>query len=163
MTQIVIDLGEVWADEQTVAEAILERAVTSLFGRYELQKAVEKRVAEMAEEQIREAVAPLVAKALERPYQPTNAYGDRVGEPTELREVIVTRVESELKQSRADSGGFSSSRRETLLDEIIGRQLGKVVGEDLRQAMDAARKKVREAVEAKGAEVLAETIARMAR
>lgn len=155
MTKIEIDLGGVGA------EAIVDRAVSALLENWDLREAIRKRVEALTYQEILVQVRPMLEEALTASLQPTDSFGKPKGEETTLREVIVKKVEAELKEAKPRDGGYH--QRETLIDQIVGREVAKVVGEDLREAMIGARKKVREAVEAKGAEVLAETIARMAR
>lgn len=161
MTQIVIDLGEVFADEATVSEAIIARAAAMLLEDYELKILFRKRVENIADAEILRQIEPLVEEALEAAVQPTDGFGNPRGEPTTLHMVVVKRVTEELKT--AGQRDSVSRHRENLLDQIVGREVSRVVGEDLREAMKEARRQVRDAVEKKGAEILAETIHGLAR
>jgi hypothetical protein len=161
MTQIVIDLGEVWSDEKVAADAIVDRAAKMLVDSHELRTEVRRRVDKLADDEILRWLGDLIEEALTEPLQPTDAFGSPMGEPTTLRDLILKRVEKELSTEKSRST-FRNSRN-TLLTEIVEREVLKVVGDDLRETMNVARTQVREAVQAKGAEVLAETIQRLAR
>lgn len=161
MTQVVIDLGEVWADEQTASDAIVNRAAAKLLEGRDLHHELRRGVDATADAVIVEMLRPMIEEAVAMVVQPTDSFGEPKGERTTLREVIIKHVEKEL---RSTSSRDSLSRpRQTVLEQIIDREVQRVVGEDLREAMDAARKTVREAVQAKGAEVLTDTVLRLAR
>lgn len=158
--QLVIDLGETWADEQSASDAIVEEAARRVLAQRDLSEDVRRRLKQITDEEIRAAVQPMLVQALEEGIQPTDGFGSPRGEPTTLRDMIVKEVRRDLSASRSSP---ASSGRRTLLEEIVSREVERAVGNDLRQAMDEARKQVRAAVEQKGAEVLAQTIERIAR
>lgn len=158
--KLVIDLGETFADEQSASKAIVQEAARRVLAQRDLTEDVRRRVKQITDEEIRAAVGPMLEQALFEGVQPTDSFGTPKGERTTLRDMVVQEVRRDIGASKQP--GFHGSKQ-TLLEQIIGREVERVVREDLKQAMDEARKQVRAAVERKGAEVLAQTIERMAR
>lgn len=161
--QIVIELGDLYG-EGNVATQIAEAAARRLLD--EQSGAAEefrRRVKNISDEEIRTAVTPIIAQALEEAVQPTNAFGQSVGERTTLREVIIKAVMADLQQATRNMSSSSGRQPPTMLQNIIGNEIAKAVQEDLREAMSEARAQVKAAVEAKGAEILTETITRLAK
>jgi hypothetical protein len=159
--KLVVDLGETFANEQSASDAIVQEAARRVLGQRDLTEEVRRRVRQITDDQISAAVKPLIDAALSEGFQPTDSFGSPRGEPTTLRDMVVKEVRYGLEASK--QVGYSGRNQQTLLQEIIGREVERVVREDLKQAMDEARKQVRAAVEQKGAEMLAQTIERMAR
>lgn len=155
-----IDLGTTFASDAAVSEAIVQECARRLLQQYELTDDVRRRMKQVTGDEIRAAVQPLIQAALDEGFQPTDSFGSPKGEPTTLRDMIVQEARRDLGASKHP--GHHGSKQ-TLLEEIVGREVERAVREDLKQAMDEARKQVRAAVEKKGAEILAQTIERMAR
>lgn len=161
--QIVIELGQLYG-EGSVALMIAEVAAQKILrDESEAASTFRSRVKAITDEEIRAAIVPAIAQALEEAVQPTDSFGQPKGDKTTLREVIVQTVDAQLRQTASDARSSLYDKSPTLLQFIIGNEVAKVVGEDLREAMNEARAQVKAAVEAKGAEVLAETISRLAK
>lgn len=161
--QIVIELGDLYG-EGNVATQIAEAAARRLLDE-QTDAAAEfrSRVRRISDEEIKAAIAPIIAEALEEAIQPTNAYGQPTGEKTTLREVIIRAVMADLQQAARNTSSSSGRPVPTMLQNIIGNEIAKAVQEDLREAMNEARAEVKAAVQAKGAEILTETIEKLAK
>lgn len=155
-----IDLGTTFASDAAVSEAIVQECARRLLQQYDLTDDVRRRMKQVTGEEIKAAVQPLIKAALDEGFQPTDSFGSPKGDPTTLRDMIVQEAKRDLGASKQP--GYHGSKQ-TLLEEIVGREVERAVREDLKQAMDDARKQVRAAVEKNGAEILAQTIERMAR
>lgn len=158
--KLEINLGETFADESTASEAIVKECAARFLRQHDLTEDVRRRFKQITDEEIRAVVQPLIQEALAEGFQPTDSFGSPKGEPTTLREMIVKEVKRDIGASKQP--GYHGSKQ-TLLEEVVGREVERAVREDLKQAMDEARKQVRAAVEQKGAEVLAQTIERLSR
>lgn len=108
---------------------------------------------------IMERLLPLIDVALSRAIQPTNGYGQPVGEPTTLTDVIVQKATKALTEKRSKGYGKPET---TLVDEILDESMRRTIGSELREAIQEARAQVHAAVREQGATVIAETIERMA-
>lgn len=90
-----------------VAAQIVDRIVKDADRWYELRQAV----TEIKREAVREAVRPMVEQAIAEPIHKTTAYGDPVGGPVTLREVIVDEARKVINSKdpndyRGDKGTF---------------------------------------------------------
>lgn len=147
--------------EDVVLGLVADKLVATLFREgYDWRGNLTRRVASIRDEQIAAAVRPDVEAALAGTVQKTNSYGDPVGEPTTMRDLIVARVDEWLKSSDRDS--FRNPKGLTKPQAIIAEQVDKVLAKEMKAAVDAAKAEVVAAVQAKGAELLAQTIADMA-
>lgn len=119
---------------------------------------VYRRIASIRDETIAELVRPQIEEALERSFTRTNSFGEPTGETTTLREVIV----EEAKRWLTKPGDGFSRRGETNVQHLINQEVDRALTSELKAAIQDARHEVTEAVKAKGAEVLTETIKRLA-
>lgn len=160
---IEIDLSRLFADgDRTLEEYIVGEAATRLLA-FDGQAIGEfrRRALSIADEEIREALKPVVAQALEAAVQRTDTFGAPRGEPKSLREVIVESAIDQLRKPQGD--GFSGTRRgETLVQFVIRKEVEEALGKDLRSAVQAARAQVLAAVQEKASEIITETIAKVA-
>lgn len=139
------------------ANKMVERLVSQ---RGNWDGAVRDRVNRVRDEVIVERVTPLIDEALAAAVQPTNRFGEPAAEPTTLRSVIVREATAWLTKPSGD--GFARDRKSNIA-RIIGEEVDRAFNRELKAAIDAAKAEVSAAVQAKGAEVLAQTITDMAR
>ncbi len=90
----VVDQAYGYDDEdgphnRTVGHLVAEMIVDKLAQDHDRWYELRQTVTEIKREVIREAVRPMIEKAIAEPIQKTTAYGDPVTGPTTLREVIV--------------------------------------------------------------------------
>ena len=162
--EITLDFETMFTGEdQSIAEAVLERCAGQVLrevGREAIYRTHLERVEEIRDDLIVERLTPLIDEALTKSVQKTDAFGEPKGDPTTLREVILKRATDFLKQPRNSRIGQD---RQTDVQAFIDEAVSRTVTKELRQALEDARKEVVNAVRAEGAEVIAETIRRMAK
>lgn len=159
------DDGDPIEGPTTVEDLVLQMAADRLVRQvmregYDWRGDLRKRVNSIRDEVIAEKLRPDIEAAFAGPIQKTNNYGDPVGEPTTLREVVVGRVEEWLKSSDRDS--FRNPKGLTKPQQLIAEEVDRVLAREMKDAIAAAKAEVVAAVQAKGAELLAQTIAAMA-
>lgn len=165
-TKIEIDLAQflgVPDDEFNFRDVVVaEAARRALDG--ETRTAVRERVTRIADDEIRSVLKPMIEEALTRAIQPTNSYGELKGAETTLREVIVERTRKWMTEVDPDAARRlnSTGARPTRIEAMIEKEVAVAVRTDLKDAMEEARKQVADGVREKAAEVISETIARMA-
>lgn len=141
-----------------VADKLVER-VTSGIDDY--RSTVRDRVAAIRDEEIRKLVAPAVNEAFEAPIRRTNDYGVPTGPERTLHEEIVTKATEWL--TSYDPNSRYGDRRLTRAEALVKEQVDRAMNRELSAAIGSAKAEVIAAVQAKGAEVLAKTIADMAK
>lgn len=157
---VEIDLGTIAGPEQDVAGIIVDRASRILLDHNrETTAAFLDRVAQIAAEEIREAIRPLVAAALMQPIQKTNTYGTPVGEPLPLNEHIIEIAREAMSQPI----GRDYDRKKSLLQTILAEEVERVLRTELQNEIKQAKAEVLAAVHEQGARVITETIERLAR
>lgn len=119
-----------------VAEKLLERLVNSDRGTG--YQGLMTQVRDIRAEVIREAVRPQIEDAIAAPVQKTNSYGDAIGEPTTLRDLIVDEARKAVNQP-ADR---YSSEKGTFLERAVRQAVQEALGTEIKDAVTAARKGV---------------------
>lgn len=102
-----------------------------------------ERVTEIRNQEIREAVKPLIREALERPIRKTNFYGEATGKETTLSEIIMDAA----KKAWATSKDSYGSRQSTIQDMIaaeVRKHISGEVAKAVKEAQEAALKAVGE-------------------
>jgi hypothetical protein len=138
-------------DAVTLGDAVAERIANRLM-REEEYRPLKQRVLEIRDNEVREQVKPVVARAIEASVQPTNSYGQPTGEPVTLTDVIV-REAKELLNKRSDYG-----RGPTFLEGVIRDAVGVALQKELAAAIAEEKAKVVAVIRAKAAELIAEAI-----
>lgn len=143
-----------WREEPaTLRDLVVDQLVHRL-----ITKDLQQAVREIRNEVIRELVQDAVRKALDEPFTLTNNWGERQGEPTTLRGVIVAAAEKALTV-KVNRDGFSNSRQETITEQFIRQHTDAALKKELQGVMDAEKAKVIKAMQEKGAKVVAEMLA----
>lgn len=96
--------------------------------------ALRERVTNTRQDMIREALAPILAEALQKPLYKTNTYGERTGQTTTLTEVIM----EEARQAWALSKNSYGSRQDTI-NEIIAAEVKKQITGEIQKAVKATQ------------------------
>jgi hypothetical protein len=157
--------GEPVSQSATVEDLILDLAAEKMLHRAVLKNSddtyggLRKRIADLRDALIDEQLAPLVTEALNGEFRKTNSYGEPTGEPTTLRDEIARQVNAWLTTKAGDSYNRTGLTR---LQQIVAAEVDKAMVKDLSGVIAAAKAEVTAAVQAKGAEVLAQTITAMA-
>jgi hypothetical protein len=119
-----------------VAEKLLERVINH--DRGSGYQGLLTQVREIRAEVIREAVRPQVEEAIAAPVQKTNSYGDPIGEPTSLRDLIV----AEARKAVNEPADRYSSRGGSFLQQAIEKAVKDALADEIKSAVEAARKGV---------------------
>jgi len=95
----------------TIADLVAAEIVQRLAAKREEWYELSRTVTEIRREVIREAVLPAIEQAIAAPIQKTSLYGDPVGDPVTLREVIVDEARKVISAKdpndyRGDKGTF---------------------------------------------------------
>ncbi|KAB2347316.1 hypothetical protein [Actinomadura rudentiformis] len=114
-----------------------------------------KRITDIRDEEIRKLVLPAITKAFESPLQKTNNWGDPVGEPVTLRDVIVQEARKILNGTRDRYDARTEPLGRKLIREMVEREIRK----ELANAINAEREKVVAAVRAQAADLIAKAVA----
>lgn len=110
------------------------------------------RIEQITDDEIRAAIEPLVAEALGSEIEPVLG-GARVP----LRQHILDTAKKALTWRE---GSYESDR--SMLTRLVRGEVDEVLAKELKGDLAEAKKRVREAVQAKGAEMLAQTIEQLA-
>lgn len=133
--------GDEYLDGQmTVADKVAQLIKAEVVKHPEYEN-LRKRVTEIRNQEIREAVKPLVREALERPIRKTNYYGEPVGQETTLSEIIM----DEAKKAWSTSKDSYGSRQNTLQD-VIAAEVRKHIQGEVAKAVKAAQEAALKAV-----------------
>lgn len=162
---IELDLGDIVGDQGpydddgrgeplTLLDAIVQEAGRRLVKQIDVDAAQElrQRTKTITDAVIRERVEPLVLKALTSEVKPE--FG---GKPKPLEQHIVEMVQGALKWRE---GQYRSD--DSMLVKLVKQEVEGVLTRELNAELAEAKSVVRSAVKERAAEVLAETIERMA-
>ena len=130
--------GPYVAGERTVGHLVAEMIVDRLVQDRDRWHELRSTVTEIKREVIREAVLPQVEQAISAPIQKTSAYGDPIGEPVTLREVIVDEARK-LVNTPTDRYDSHSG---TLLSKIVAEQVREAFANEVRDQVKQARDSV---------------------
>lgn len=157
------------AEGEDIASGSVEGLIVDLAARELMSQAVGKdrdswrdvlrRVNGIRDDIIAELVRPQVEEALEASITRTNSYGEPTGKTTTLREVIVDQAKQWLTKP---GNSFGRRDNDTNVQYLIKQEVDRALTTELKAAVQDARSEVTEAVKAKAAEVLTETITKMA-
>ncbi|OEJ24314.1 hypothetical protein AS594_07225 [Streptomyces agglomeratus] len=126
--------GEEYIDGQmTVADKVAQLIKAAVVKNPEYT-ALRERVTEIRNQEIREAVKPLIREALERPIRRTNSFGERVGNETTLAELIMDEAKktfTEVKDSYRCNKPF--------ITEVVAAEVQKAFRADIQEQVQKAR------------------------
>ena len=126
--------GEEYADgEVTVGDRVAELITQHVLKRPEYTS-LAKRVTAIREEEIREAVKPLIREALQRPIKRTNYYGEATGKETTLSEIIMQEAKNVFTEVR-DS--YRNNR--PFVYEVVQAEVQKAFQADIKEQVQKAR------------------------
>lgn len=139
---------------KTLGDAVAAQIAADL-KRDEGYPGLKSKVMEVRNDEIREQIKPIVAKAIEGNIQKTNEWGQPVGQSTTLHELIVKEVNDYLKRKVSD--GYRSGNQ-TVIEKFVQDAVDKVVKKELAEAIVDEKTKVVAAVRAKAAELVAAAV-----
>lgn len=152
--------GETYSEPTTLEDVVLAEVVRTVVAKLvtdDLYRGLRQKVLEIRDEVIREAVTPLVTEAIEASVQPTDHYGEPKGEPTTLRAIIVKNAQDYLSKP---SGGDYNRKALAPVQAFIAAEVASTVTKELREALDAGKAEVKQALQEQGAKLIAEAIAK---
>lgn len=120
--------------DKTVAHLVVEQIVAQAVKRPEYTE-LQTRIAEVRKEQIRDALAPIVAEAIAKPVMQTNSWGERTGKETTLTALIM----DEARKYLAEPADAYGSNRQTLLQKAIREQVQAAFAQEIADAVKAAK------------------------
>jgi hypothetical protein len=139
----------------TLLSAIVNAAGARLFNDIDRQVKgdLHRRTASLLDEEIRARISPLIDEALGAGVEPVLG-----GQRVPLRQHIVDIVRGEVKWQ--DRGRSSYDR--SPLARFVHEQIEYVLTKELKAEIEQAKRQVRDAIRAQGAEFLARTVEQMA-
>lgn len=139
--------------EVTLGHLIADK-VTAALKKDDSWGGIKKRFLEIRDEEIREAVKPIVKDAIERPIVKTNTYGEPTGTTTTLTEVIV----AEANKLLSERDGYGGHRGATFTQKIANEAVGRAFESELAKVLADEKAKVVAAVRAKAADLIADAV-----
>lgn len=121
----------------TIGDLVADRLAQRIINDRDAYRPFSHEVTRIRDEEIRKAVAPLIAEALTTPKQQTNTWGESTGPSVTLSEIIVAEARKQLSQKAGDS--YSSDRRtivQKLVADEVTKAFGKVIAEEVAKARD---------------------------
>ena len=141
----------------SLLDAIIERAASQLvehLTKDDRYNTLRKRTLEVRDELIRERLHPMVAAAVDEPFQRTNDYGMPKGPPQTIRSIVTEAVHQEAtKALRITKSTYASDR--SVLENLVATTVPAVLTKELSAEIAAAKGLLRESVKASAAEILA--------
>jgi hypothetical protein len=154
-----IIVGRYGVDESPVSllDMIIERAAAQVVAKLDRDATayLREKVDGIRDEIIRSHIEPLVQSAIVKSVQPTDHYGNQKGAPTTLAEAITAAAEKYLRE---DIGDYN--KRRPRIAYFINEAVDRTVQRELKEALDSGKEEVKAALRMKGADIIAETIAR---
>jgi hypothetical protein len=103
---------------------------------------LQTKVSQIREEEIRAALKPIIAEALQKPIRRTNSWGDATGEETTLKDVI---VDEARKAWTVDRNAYSNNQPtdiRTAIQQEVRKHINGEVAKAVKEAQIAALKAV---------------------
>lgn len=113
------------------------------------------RIREIRDEVIHAQITPMIAEAVAKPIQRTGAYGDPIGEPISMREVVVDEARKILQSTPQ---GSYDRNAQSLGRKLIHEMVEKEMRAELTEVIKEERQKVIDAVRAQAAELITEAV-----
>lgn len=144
--------------EALVVEAAARQIIRSDGFDAEVRRKVERRVEEVIDERVQASVSALVDEAIKTPIQRRHPWGDEIGEPITVREIVREHVEKFFKATPSRDG-YRNSGRENGVAEMIQNLTRDALGKELQDEVKAARKKVGDQIRDKALQAAVDAIA----
>lgn len=140
----------------SLGDKVIERLVRTLTDKFEAQ--AQKQLHEALKSSIETKATELVEAAVNAPIRKTNTWGEPVGEPTSLRDMIDQKVK-EFLGSRIDSG-YTGSHPRTFIQNMVGKQVEASMQKEFAAAIQQGKEELLKAVKGHAAEVISESLRR---
>jgi hypothetical protein len=139
--------------QRTLADVIADKVTRKLTAE-SYYGDLKRRVTAIRDEEIREAIEPIITEAISGEIQKTNSFGEPTGKSTTIRELIMSEARTLLTKS-ADSYGRGS---ETVLQKWVREQIAAAFTKELAAVVAQEKEKVVAAVRAKAADLIADAV-----
>lgn len=123
--------------QRTVADIVAEQ-ITARLIKDEHWRSLKDHVLRIREQVIREALTPVVEKALTESFQKTNSYGEPVGGQITMRQVIA----EEAKKIMTGPADTYNRDKGTLLQVMVRKEVEAALRNEIRNAVKQAREQV---------------------
>lgn len=155
--------GDIGTGPTTLEDVILAEVVRTVVQRVvsdrDLYRTLALRIGGIRDETIRAQVEPLVQAALVQSIQPTNHLGEATGEPVTLAERITADATAYL--TKTSSRDYNTPGK-TPIQKWVDDAVNHTVTAELKNALEDGKAEVKAALRTQGAQLLTETIERMA-
>lgn len=151
----VVHEGDDYRSRQTLGDVVADRMVENLLRQSDYQP-LRQRVLDIQNEEIRAQLAPIIAEAIAAPVQKTTHYGDPVGEPKPLREIVIEEAKAWMSAA-ADPRSYDRTKP-TKAQKLVADAVDASMRKELAAAIAAEKEKVVAAVRAKAGELIAEAV-----
>lgn len=130
--------GDGWTVGQEIARQALKKLTADRDGSWD---SVRSRVDRIKDEEIREAIRPLITEALTKPFRPTNSYNEPTGPETTLSALIMDAARK-ASSTKADSYGNG----QTVLQKLVADEVAKAFRNEIADEVKKARAMVAEQI-----------------
>jgi hypothetical protein len=149
---MVVDHGHE-GEPVTLADKICKSAVSKLAKGSEWN-GIRNRVEQIKTEEIRRYVGDLITETVSADVRRTNTFGEPLGEPKTLREVIV----EEAKRLINEPADRYNPDRGTVLGKLVRDEVSRAIRVELAEALAAEKAKVVAAIRAQAADLIAQAV-----
>jgi len=109
LSTIISDYRDEDGHKRTLADAVAWELASQVIHDRDVWPAFRDAVTKIRDDEIRKAVAPLIAEALTKSLQQTNTYGEPTGKTITLSEIIVAEARKQLTEKAGDR--YSNDQR----------------------------------------------------
>lgn len=120
--------------ERTIGDIVAEQITAALI-KDDRWDSMRKKVLEIRSEVIREALLPVVEKALGETFQKTNSYGEPIGGAISMRQVIA----EEAKQFMTQPADTYNREKGTVLQVFVRKAVAEALTTEVQEAVKQAR------------------------
>jgi hypothetical protein len=147
-------IEEDYDGQETIGDRVVRQLVSTAV-KGDNWKSFQKRVEEIRDSMIREAVATEIEAALSKPFTRTNQWGEPQGEETTLRQVLAEEAKRALSFAR--KGGYSYDVPEEFkpLHRVIQVEAANAVSALLKKEIAEETERIRESIRTQAAALVA--------
>ena len=149
------ETGQCIGPGATVRDLVVEQAVTRMVP--QLLPAVADALIAAAQVEIAERVAELVREVLTEPFQITDQWGHKRGEPVTIRQRVAEEIKAQLQP--AGRGDFGRNTSSTVLTDVIKAEVDGALGAEMRAEVAKGKALIIDALKTNVAEVLSKAVA----
>lgn len=120
----------------TLGDAVVRQLVEQ-FAKSDSYRGLAERVQTIRNDEIRAQLAPVIAEALAEPIQTTNAYGERTGAETTLRELIAAEARRYLTERDNSYNAQKGTRLQIAVREAVDAAFRAEIAAEVKQAKEA--------------------------